>query len=76
MILSAARSRDEARAIGLATGLAEDAALLDAAVEAGLALAAGPLAAAHAKRRSDSALRPPSRTAALEADLITRCFRH
>jgi enoyl-CoA hydratase/carnithine racemase len=76
MILSGRTvAADEALAIGLADRLAEDADLLDAAVEAGLRYARGPLALRHAKRAVDAALDLPVEDGlALEADLITRCF--
>ncbi len=66
---------DEALAIGLVDRVAEDAVLLDAAVEAGLRYARGPLALRHAKRAVDAALDMPVEDGlALEADLIARCF--
>jgi enoyl-CoA hydratase/carnithine racemase len=66
---------DEALAIGLADRVAEDADLLEVAVEAGLRYARGPLALRHAKRAVDAALDLPVEDGlALEADLITRCF--
>jgi enoyl-CoA hydratase/carnithine racemase len=66
---------DEALAIGLADRVAEDADLLEVAVEAGLRYARGPLALRHAKRAVDAALDMPVEDGlALEADLITRCF--
>ena len=76
MILSGRTvAADEALAIGLADRLAEDADLLDAAVEAGLRYARGPLALRHAKRAVDAALDLRVEDGlALEADLITRCF--
>ena len=76
MILSGRTvAADEALAIGLVDRVAEDAVLLDAAVEAGLRYARGPLALRHAKRAVDAALDLPVEGGlALEADLITRCF--
>ena len=76
MILSGRTiAADEALAIGLVDRVAEDAGLLDAAVEEGLRYARGPLALRYAKQAVSAALDLPVEAGlALEADLITRCF--
>jgi enoyl-CoA hydratase/carnithine racemase len=66
---------DEALRIGLVDRVVDDAEVLDAAVEQGLAYARGPLALRYAKQAVEAAGELPVEAGlALEADLITTCF--